>query len=85
MLDDDVVTCKAAVFTAVNQIEYGNIPIPTVIFECDAILKVIVCGLCGSDLHPYHGKEAVLPNISNLNDFSLTTYTVVCLWNRIWP
>jgi threonine dehydrogenase-like Zn-dependent dehydrogenase len=44
-------------FRGVDDIEVGRIPMPQVEVPTDAVLKVIVCGICGSDLHPLHGKE----------------------------
>lgn len=54
MIEED---CKAAIFKNINQIEYNNITFPLIENDLDGILKVIVSGICGSDLHPYHGKE----------------------------
>lgn len=52
-------SCNAAVFTNVGVIEFGQIPFPCLESEDgdDAILRVIVSGICGSDLHPFHGRE----------------------------
>jgi alcohol dehydrogenase len=49
--------CRAAIFTEVKSIECGVIPFPQIETTTDAILKVRVSGICGSDLHPYHGRE----------------------------
>ena len=53
------ISCKAAIFKNIKEIEYKNILLPTLENEenDEVILKVIVSGICGSDLHPYHGKE----------------------------
>eukprot|EP00511_Aplanochytrium_stocchinoi_P009990 CAMPEP_0204867036 /NCGR_PEP_ID=MMETSP1348-20121228/20780_1 /ASSEMBLY_ACC=CAM_ASM_000700 /TAXON_ID=215587 /ORGANISM="Aplanochytrium stocchinoi, Strain GSBS06" /LENGTH=415 /DNA_ID=CAMNT_0052019261 /DNA_START=57 /DNA_END=1304 /DNA_ORIENTATION=- len=51
-------SCKAVVFKAINVVEYADIPFPKVERPTDAILKVLICAICGSDLHPLHGKEA---------------------------
>ena len=37
--------------------QYQDIPIPVVQEPHEAVLKVIACGICGSDLHPFHGRE----------------------------
>lgn len=50
--------CRAAIFTNIETIECGTIPFPQLESSTDAILKIIVCGICGSDLHPYHGRES---------------------------
>lgn len=50
-------TCLGMVFRGVDDIDIGQIPMPQVEAPTDAVLRVIVCGICGSDLHPLHGKE----------------------------
>ncbi len=50
--------CHALVFSGIEKIEYKTIPMPCIEQPNDAILKVTVCGLCGSDLHPFHGRES---------------------------
>jgi threonine dehydrogenase-like Zn-dependent dehydrogenase len=34
-----------------------DIPMPRVEKSSDAVLRVVACGICGSDLHPFHGRE----------------------------
>lgn len=50
--------CRAGIFTQIEGIECNTIPFPQIESPGDAVLKVIVCGICGSDLHPYHGRES---------------------------
>jgi threonine dehydrogenase-like Zn-dependent dehydrogenase len=50
-------TCNAIVFVNIDDVEYSSIPMPKIEKSSDAIIKVLICGICGSDLHPYHGKE----------------------------
>ncbi len=50
-------TCRAAIFTNIETIQCGEIPFPQIELTTDAVLRVIVCGICGSDLHPFHGRE----------------------------
>jgi threonine dehydrogenase-like Zn-dependent dehydrogenase len=38
-------------------LQYQDIPMPRIQHDTHVVLKVIACGICGSDLHPYHGKE----------------------------
>jgi L-iditol 2-dehydrogenase len=45
---------KAALLTAVNSIEMGEIPKPSVINNNEVLVKVKMVGICGSDLHYYH-------------------------------
>jgi threonine dehydrogenase-like Zn-dependent dehydrogenase len=49
--------CRAALFTNIETIEYGEISFPQIETPTDAILKITVAGICGSDLHPFHGRE----------------------------
>ena len=49
---------KAACFVDVEKIEVREIPEPEVQSPTDAIIKVSMAGLCGSDLHVYHGRES---------------------------
>jgi hypothetical protein len=34
-------------------------PLPTVEDPLDAVVRVQLAGVCGSDLHPFHGREPV--------------------------
>lgn len=51
---------KAACFQSVETVEVDEIPLPEVEAETDAVVEVSVAGLCGSDLHPFFGREAGL-------------------------
>lgn len=49
---------KAAVLVAPRQFELRDVPIP----ECgpgDVLIKVERCGICGTDLHIYHGNYSL--------------------------
>lgn len=50
-------TCRAAVLTAVRKMEIQEFPIPE-IGEKDALLKVEMVGVCGSDPHMYQGTNS---------------------------
>lgn len=45
-----------AVMTAPGKIEFNNVPVP-VIKESDVLIKIMRIGICGSDIHVYHGKH----------------------------
>eukprot|EP00878_Enallax_costatus_P019496 GHUV01020569.1.p1 GENE.GHUV01020569.1~~GHUV01020569.1.p1 ORF type:complete len:302 (+),score=19.23 GHUV01020569.1:196-1101(+) len=32
-------------------------PKPNIVNDTDAVVRVTLCGICGSDLHPYHDRE----------------------------
>lgn len=48
---------KALTFRGPRDIRYESVPDPRLLDEGDAIVQVERAGLCGSDLHIYHGRE----------------------------
>ena len=42
--------------TAPGKIEYNDVPIPE-LKENDVLVKMMRIGVCGSDIHVYHGKH----------------------------
>ncbi len=48
---------RAITFQDVESLDYGEVPDPQLIAPTDAIVRVEVAGICGSDLHPYFGRE----------------------------
>ena len=51
---------KALTFQGVGDVRHGDAPEPVLQHERDAIVRVALAGLCGSDLHVYHGRETGL-------------------------
>ena len=47
---------KALVFTDKEQLEYQSVPSPTPKGE-ELLVKVSAAGICGSDMHAYHGFD----------------------------
>ena len=47
---------KALVYTGTEQLEYKNFNNPSLI-NGESIIKVSASGICGSDMHAYHGKD----------------------------
>lgn len=45
-----------AVMTEPGKIEFRNVPVPT-INERQVLVKIMRIGVCGSDIHVYHGKH----------------------------
>ena len=48
---------QAVVFVKPYELAIRTVPTPTLEAPTDAIVKVIVSAICGSDLHPYRGAE----------------------------
>jgi threonine dehydrogenase-like Zn-dependent dehydrogenase len=51
---------RALTFRGLRTIRCETVPDPALVEEGDAIVAVEAAGLCGSDLHVYHGREAGL-------------------------
>ena len=50
----------ALTFGGKEIIEYSNVKDPELLQPGDAIVKITLSGVCGSDLHVYHGRETGL-------------------------
>lgn len=48
---------KALVYTATNEVVYRDEPDP-VLGDGESLVKVEASGICGSDMHAYHGKDS---------------------------
>ena len=48
---------KALTFHGIRSVRCETVPDPRIEAPGDAILRVRMAGICGSDLHPYHGRE----------------------------
>ena len=48
---------KAITFQGIEQLTFSDVDDPVVIHPSDVIVRVQAAGLCGSDLHPYFGRE----------------------------
>jgi len=48
---------KAITFQDKQTLRYEDIPDPAILQNRDAIVRVHIAGVCGSDLHVYHGRE----------------------------
>eukprot|EP00808_Paulinella_micropora_P031143 g19540.t1 len=56
---DSISLMDAVVFEGKKQVACRRVARPQIIDPHDALIKVLVAGLCGSDLHPYHQREAL--------------------------
>lgn len=52
---------RAAVFRAAGVVEIADVPAPVIEEPGDAVLRVTRAGICGSDLHFFHGKAPIDP------------------------
>jgi threonine dehydrogenase-like Zn-dependent dehydrogenase len=53
---------QALTFSGVESILHQTVPDPQITGPGDAIVKITMAGICGSDLHVYHGRETGLDN-----------------------
>jgi alcohol dehydrogenase len=55
---------RGLVFDGPGDIRFTeDLSAPTILTPSDAIVTVTAAGLCGSDLHPYEGREACRPGV----------------------
>ena len=52
---------RAAVFRSAGTVETTDVPEPAILAPTDAIVRVQRAGICGSDLHFFHGKAPMDP------------------------
>jgi threonine dehydrogenase-like Zn-dependent dehydrogenase len=50
----------ALTFGGKEIIDYSTVKDPGLLYPSDAIVKITIAGICGSDLHVYHGRETGL-------------------------
>lgn len=48
---------KALTFHGRQSIKYEDLPDPKILSPLDAIVRVEMCAICGSDMHPFHERE----------------------------
>lgn len=48
---------QALTFGGKEIIDYSTVKDPGLLYPSDAIVKITMAGICGSDLHVYHGRE----------------------------
>jgi alcohol dehydrogenase len=52
---------RAVTFQAPGEVRVDEVPDPTVLAADDALVRIEASGVCGSDLHIYHGRVAIEP------------------------
>lgn len=48
---------RALTFQGIETVRVESVPEPAIEAPSDALVRVVAAGVCGSDLHPYHGRE----------------------------
>jgi 2-desacetyl-2-hydroxyethyl bacteriochlorophyllide A dehydrogenase len=48
---------RAITFQGIEQLAYESVPDPAIEAPTDVLIEVELAGICGSDLHPYFGRE----------------------------
>ncbi len=49
---------KAITFEGIKKVKVAEVPDPEILEPTDAIVKVDLAAICGSDMHVYHGRES---------------------------
>ncbi|HLO35887.1 MAG TPA: alcohol dehydrogenase catalytic domain-containing protein, partial [Candidatus Deferrimicrobium sp.] len=52
---------RAVTFQAPGEVQIDDVPDPELLAADDAIVRVEASGICGSDLHIYHGRVQIEP------------------------
>ena len=52
---------RAVVYRDVGRVEVSEVPDPEIVDPADAIVRVGIAAICGSDLHFFHGKAPLEP------------------------
>jgi 2-desacetyl-2-hydroxyethyl bacteriochlorophyllide A dehydrogenase len=55
---------RAVTFQAPGEVLVQEVPEPRLLDACDAIVKIEASGVCGSDLHIYHGRVQIEPGFT---------------------
>src|ERR1700737_4515694 len=55
---------RAVTFQAPGEVAVEDVPEPQILDARDAIVRIEASGICGSDLHIYHGRVAIEPGFT---------------------
>jgi 2-desacetyl-2-hydroxyethyl bacteriochlorophyllide A dehydrogenase len=55
---------RAVTFQAPGEVRVSEVPEPELVAPTDAIVKIEATGVCGSDLHIYHGRVQIEPGFT---------------------
>ena len=82
---------KALTYHGDTTVRLEQVPDPEILEPGDAIVRVEVCAVCGSDLHVYHGRERGLIRLVSRRRLVLRRRgyrrhraVALILWLRYW-
>ena len=55
---------RAVTFRAPGEVLVADVPDPEILDPGDAIVRIEATGICGSDLHIYHGRVKIEPGFT---------------------
>src|SRR5438094_8686864 len=55
---------RAVTFQAPGEVRLSDVPEPEISESRDAIVRIEASGICGSDLHIYHGRVKIEPGFT---------------------
>jgi threonine dehydrogenase-like Zn-dependent dehydrogenase len=67
---------RAVTFQAPNEVRVDERPAPELAARQDAIVSIDASGICGSDLHIYHGRVKIEPGFTIGHEFVGTVLAV---------
>src|SRR5919204_3005321 len=76
---------RAVTFQAPGDVRVEERPVPELLAPDDAIVRVEATGICGSDLHIYHGRVKIEPGFTIGHEFVGTVLAVGDEVTRVKP
>jgi 2-desacetyl-2-hydroxyethyl bacteriochlorophyllide A dehydrogenase len=76
---------KAVTFHAPGDVRIEDRPLPELIAPTDAIVAIAASGICGSDLHIYHGRVKIEPGFTIGHEFVGTVVAAGDAVTRVAP
>lgn len=67
---------RAVTFQAPNEVRVEDVPEPQLLDAGDAIVRIEATGVCGSDLHIYHGRVKIEPGFTIGHEYVGTVLAV---------
>jgi 2-desacetyl-2-hydroxyethyl bacteriochlorophyllide A dehydrogenase len=71
---------RAVTFQAPGEVRVEDVPEPEILDPADAIVRVEASGVCGSDLHIYHGRVQIEPGFTIGHEY---VGTVIAAGDRV--